>query len=349
MFQKNIPTDDSHIAYAFEVDGNFPMEHLDRGDAAMIAYGLSHYLLAIGDPKQSQELWPLLEWSLNYCHENRNTEGAVVSESDEMEGRIPTGKANLSTSSLYYGGLKYSMRLASELKMTAQASVYKARLAEMEKVIENYFGANIDGIETYKYFKENKNLRHWICLPLSVGITKRKAGTLDALFNKLWTPNGILVELKPDTLAQNTTFWDRGTLYALQGAMKVGNVDLAYKKWLQFSQKRLLGDHVPYVVEAYPENNMKHLSAESALYCRIVTEGLLGLEPMGMQRIQLSPSLPAGWDFLELHNLALFGQKTDIDVQRAGNQLQLQIKVNGKIFFNKKVVPKEVLELSLKS
>ena len=37
------------------------------------------------------------------------------------------------------------------------------------------------------------------------------------------------------------------------------------------------GEHVPYPVEAWPEGNQRHLSAESALYCRIFTEGLFGL------------------------------------------------------------------------
>lgn len=42
-----------------------------------------------------------------------------------------------------------------------------------------------------------------------------------------------------------------------------------------YSQQRLLGEHVPYPIEAWPEGNQRHLSAESALYCRIVTEGIL--------------------------------------------------------------------------
>ena len=78
-----------------------------------------------------------------------------------------------------------------------------------------------------------------------------------------------------------------------------------------FSRKRLLGDHVLYVIEAYPENNMKHLSAESALYCRIITEGLLGIEPLGFSSFKLKPSLPAAWDFMELKNCTMWGEKMD--------------------------------------
>ena len=345
-FLKNIPTEKTHIPYAFEVDGNFPMKHLDRGDAAMIAYGTSHFALASGDKQLAKKLWPLIEWSLEYCRNHRNQAGAVISESDEMEGRIPTGTANLATSTLYYGGLKYSMRLAKELGYKRKARRYKSQLNEMENVIEKYFGANMEGVDTYKYFEENKYLRHWICLPLSVGITKRKEGTLNALFNKLWMENGILVELS-DNPKFKTTFWDRGTLYALQGAMKVGATNKAFEKLLSFSQKRLLGDHVPYVVEAYPENNMKHLSAESALYCRIITEGMLGIEPMGFDKIKLSPSLPKDWDFLELRNMKILGQETDIFLNRSANKLKVKIICNKKIVLDKTINHNESITVTL--
>ena len=336
-FLENIPKTDTHIPYAFEVDGIFAMGHLDRGDAAMIAYGTSLYLLSTGDKKEAQELWPLIEWSINYCHKMRNQEGAVRSESDEMEGRIETGTANLSTSTLYYGGLKYASRLAKELGLSAKAKLYKRRAIVMERVIESYFGSSMEGLETYKYFEENKLLRHWICLPLTMGIATRKEGTLAALFEKLWTENGILVELNPEVPVEDAIFWDRATLYTLRGAMRVGEVNLAYEKLSSYSQKRLLGNHVPYAIEAYPENNMKHLSAESALYCRILTEGLLGIEPLGFNTTQLSPSLPEGWDFLTLRNIYISGKPMDISVERKNNSLQVHIETQGRTVVEKSI------------
>ncbi|MEL6824037.1 MAG: six-hairpin glycosidase-like protein, partial [Calditrichota bacterium] len=265
-FLQNIPKNDHHIPYAFEVDGNFAMTHLDRGDAAMIAYGTSQYLLASGNIKEAKKLWPLIEWSLDYCHRNRNADGAVQSESDEMEGRIETGKANLSTSTLYYGGLAKAAQIAAALDKPVLSATYQSRHAEMREVIENYFGSVINRLKTYRYYDGNTTLRHWICLPLVMGITERKNVTLDALFNRLWTDNGILVEYYPGMDMSKAIFWDRATLYALRGALTVGETELAFARLHQYSQKRLLGDHVPYAIEAWPENNMKHLSAESALY-----------------------------------------------------------------------------------
>ncbi|MDE5555852.1 MAG: hypothetical protein K2J10_11815, partial [Muribaculaceae bacterium] len=74
----------------------------DRGDAAMLAYGASRYALARGDKAEANELWPLIEWCLEYCRRQLNSEGVVKSDHDELEGRFPAGDANLCTASLYY-------------------------------------------------------------------------------------------------------------------------------------------------------------------------------------------------------------------------------------------------------
>ena len=44
-----------------------------------------------------------------------NEHGVVAGESDEMEGRIETGNAKLSTSNLYYDALEMSISLAKSM------------------------------------------------------------------------------------------------------------------------------------------------------------------------------------------------------------------------------------------
>ena len=163
------------IRYAFEVEGTVPPFLLDRGDAAMIAYGASQYALALGDRAVAEELWPLISWCLEYNHRQLNEAGVVKSESDEMEGRIETGTANLSTSSLYYGALDHASDLAASLgKSRKLVRTYETRAKALSASIEAYFGATVEGLDTYKYYKEHQYLRHWICLPLVVGINDRK-------------------------------------------------------------------------------------------------------------------------------------------------------------------------------
>jgi hypothetical protein len=322
IFQQNIPKDGGKIWSSFEMDVTFPFGDRDRGDAAMIAFGATHFLLASGDQKKSEELWPLITWCLEYCRKRTTAEGVVASESDELEGRLPAGSANLSTSSLYYGALLQAARLAKAMQKPASvSSTYQKRAKVLATAIDKYFGAEMAGLHTYKYYKENTTLRSWICLPLVVGLTQRKDGTLDALFDKLWSANGVLTELTPGT-GSPQVFWDRGSLYAFRGAFKAGASDRALERLTSYSTTRLTGFRVPYAVEAWPENGMAHLSAESALYCRIFTEGIIGLEPTGFNSFTLRPNLPIKWNYLTISNIKAFNTTFDINLRRDKDKLQ---------------------------
>jgi len=297
----------------------------DRGDGAMIAYGAARYALTSGDNKQAEELWPLIEWCLEYCHRKLNNEGVVTSNSDELEGRFPAGNANLCTSSLYYDALNSAVYLGEALgKEKKQIKTYKEQALKLKTAIEKYFGAKMDGFDTYKYYKENDTLRAWICIPLTMGIYERKAGTINALFSpNLWTKDGLA------SLAGDKTFWDRATLYALRGVLAAGETDRALNYLHYYSNRRLLGDHVPYPVEAYPEGGQRQLSAESGLYCRIFTEGLFGIRPIGLHSFSFTPRLPKSWPAMSLKHIHAFEQDFDIVVERAGNKLKVIVSERG--------------------
>jgi hypothetical protein len=297
----------------------------DRGDGAMIAYGAARYALAGGDNNQAEKLWPLIEWCLEYCHRKLNNEGVVMSNSDELEGRFPAGNANLCTSSLYYDALNSAVYLGESLgKEKKQLKVYKEQASKLKAAIEKYFGATIDGFDTYKYYKENDTLRAWICIPLTMGIYNRKAGTIDALFSpNLWTKDGLA------SLAGDKTFWDRATLYALRGVLAAGETDRALNYLHYYSNRRLLGDHVPYPVEAYPEGGQRQLSAESGLYCRIFTEGLFGIRPTGLKSFTFTPRLPKSWPVMSLNHIHAFDSDFDIFVERAGDKLKITVSQSG--------------------
>ncbi len=348
VFLDNIPEGDGHFWSSFEMDGTLTCCGADRGDAAMIAFGASHYAMASGDEAVARELWPLIEWCLGYCDRRRNAAGVVDSDSDEMEGRISTGSANLSTSSLYYGALLLASDLGRSLGVPAsQQNKYRQQAEAMAAAIEQHFGATIEGLDTYRYFEGHEYLRHWICLPLVMGITDRQAGTLDALFSRLWTDNGVRVEYNPN-LVEPDLFWDRGTLYAFRGAFRAGGTERALEKLQAYSTTRLLGFHVPYVVEAWPEGNMAHLSAESALYCRIFTEGMLGINPTGMREFELVPRLPEAWDTLSLEHMHAFGGDVSILVQRIEKKgLSLTVMDGEKVVTKARVGPGEKVRVSL--
>lgn len=303
----------------------------DRGDAAMIAYGASRFALSQGDIQIAQKLWPLIEWCLEYNHRKLNKKGVVTSDSDELEGRFPSGDANLCTSSLYYDALLSAAYLSDAMhNKTKISKSYRLQAEKLRKAIENYFGAEVMGYQTYRYYKGNDVLRAWICMPLTVGIYDRKAGTIDALFSpELWTADGLASQ------AGDKTFWDRSTLYALRGVFAAGETKRGLEYLKYYSSRRLLGNHVPYPVEAFPEGNQRHLSAESGLYCRIFTEGLFGIRPVAFNSFSITPSLPEEWDFMNLTHVHGFGREFNIHLKRNSGKINLQVIQEGKTIFNK--------------
>jgi len=300
----------------------------DRGDQAMIAYGASRFSLAYGNRGIAQEFWPLIRWSLQFLELKKGTDGVIASDSDELEGRFPAGKFNLSTNSLAFGAYISASHLASELGKTDTAKLYLEKAAALKLSIEKYFGANVQGFNTYRYFDGNDKLRSWICLPLTMGIFDRKDETANALLSPyLWTENGILTE------SGSKTFWDRSTLYAFRGLLNSGATERVMPYISYYSSRRLLGDHVPYPVEAWPEGNQRHLAAESGLYCRVITEGLFGITPIGLNKFEISPRLPEKWDFMKLQNIRAFGKTFDIEVKRNVNNTEVVVSEKGKIIF----------------
>ena len=305
----------------------------DRGDAAMIAYGAARYALASGNKEEAKELWPLIKWCLEFSKRKINEKGVVASDRDELEGRFPAGKANLCTSSLYYDALLSSAYIAEQLGEKSLAKSYRRQAAELEKNMDAYFASNVEGFDTYAYYEGNDVLRAWICIPLTVGIHKRAEGTIEALFSpRLWTENGLL------TQAGTKTFWDRSTLYALRGVFMAGEPEKALEYMKRYSNTRLLGSHVPYAVEAWPEGGQRHLSAESGLYGRIVTEGIFGIRPTGFDSFTLTPRLPEEWNEMSLRRIRAFGSDFDIQVLRVNDKtLRVMITKNGKTLLNKKI------------
>lgn len=315
----------------------------DRGDAAMIAYGAARYALARGDAAEAAEVWPLVEWCLEYCRRRLTGDGVVASDSDELEGRFPAGDANLCTSSLYYDALLSAAMLGRELhKPARQLAAYERQAAALRKNIDRHFGGMVEGFDTYRYYTGNDRLRAWICIPLTVGIDERKEATVEALFSpKLWTENGLL------TRSGDKTFWDRSTLYALRGVYASGETEKATGYLSYYSGVRLLGDHVPYAIEAWPEGSQRHLSAESGLYCRILTEGVFGIRPTGFRSFTLTPRLPAAWDRMNLRNVRAFGSAFDIEVRRAAKGMEVAVTQDGREVVRKRLRAGQSLGVTL--
>ncbi len=293
-----------------------------RGDDAMVLYALSKFLLFLGDRAAAEELWPLVEFSAESVVKHTRPDGIVASRTDEMEGRYPTGDANLSTSALAYGGYRLAASLARALGKPPGAE-FDRRADALRKAIDAFFGANVEGFETYRYYDGNTTLRGWILLPLAMGITERKDATLDAMLsNKLWP--GRLTG--GDILAESTrpTEWGRETYYALRALFKAGRTEIALDTTRRVVRTQIFGPRGPY-----PDEDAIDMLCPGSLYPRAFTEGLFGIVPTGLDSFECTPWLPAGWPRMALRDLRAFGRGWDLAVERDGDRQKVTVTSNG--------------------
>lgn len=292
----------------------------DRGDSSMYVYGFSRFLLTTGDKADAEKYLPALETACTYVMSKMNAQNVVESDSDELENRFESGKANLSTAVITYDAFVSMAYLEAELGNVDKSEIYREFAEKVKSGISSYFEANVEGYDTYRYCAEESRLRAWICLPLTVGIDNRVDGTVKALqSDKLKKTCGLL------TRAGEKTFWDRALLYALRGLFYVGEADAALKMLTEYTATRLYGEHSPYPIEAFPEGNGAHLSAESALYVRIFTEGVLGFRPTGFNSFELKINLPSAWNNFTVSQFAVVGKALNISVIRNGENYTVEI------------------------
>ena len=296
----------------------------ERGDDAMVLYGLSKFLLFQGDRTAAEELWPLIEFSAASVLRHTTDEGIIASRTDEMEGRYPTGEANLSTSSLAYGGYRLAARLAQALGKPVAAE-FDQRADALRKGIESYFGAEVEGFKTYRYYKENTILRGWILLPLAMGITERQEATVAALMSdKLW-PNRMQ---GGDILAasdRRETEWGRETYYALRVLFKAGRTEEALDITRRVVKAQIFGAKGPY-----PDEDAIDMLCPGSLYPRVFTEGMFGIVPTGLDSFECTPWLPKAWPRMALRDLRAFGRSWDLVVERVGDQQKVTVRGGGK-------------------
>ena len=300
----------------------------ERGDDAMVLYGLSKFLLFLGDSKAAEEFWPLIQFSAASVLEHTTADGIVSSQTDEMEGRYPTGEANLSTSSLAYGGYRLAARLAHDMGKKSIEQEFDKRADALRKAIEKYFGAEVEGFKTYRYYKENTTLRGWILLPLAMGINDRQEGTITALLSdKLW-PGRME---GTDILAESTrpTEWARETYYALRVLFKAGHTEEALEMTRRAVKAQVFGKQGPY-----PDEDAIDMLCPGSLYPRVFTEGMFGIVPAGLHSFTCTPWLPAEWPKMAMRDLRAFGRAWDLVVERYGDKQKVTISIGGKTIFS---------------
>jgi hypothetical protein len=299
-----------------------------RGDDAMVLYGLSKFLLFLGDRKALGEMWPLIEFSAQSVNSHVTTDGVIASRTDEMEGRYPTGEANLSTSSLAYSGYLQAAHLAHDLGKKSAEIDFNKRANNLRKAIEKYFGAGVEGFKTYRYYKENTTLRGWILLPLAMGINDRQEGTIAALLSdKLWPRRMEGADILAESI--RPTEWARETYYALRVLFKAGRTEEALDLTRRVVKAQVFGEQGPY-----PDEDAIDMLCPGSLYPRVFTEGMFGIVPTGIKSFKCTPWLPKEWPRMALRDLRAFGNTWDLVVEQIGEKQKITVSNAGKIIFS---------------
>ena len=200
----------------------------------------------------------------------------------------------------------------------------------MAKAIESYFGAEVEGYKTYRYFDGCNVLRGWISLPLAMGMPKRKEGTVAALFSsKLWFENLALPDAGIKVASSDRGGgWPRRDLLRVAGRLPGRPHAVGIAEDRAAVRAAMLGPAGPYMDEDGGD-----LLAPNVLYALVITDGLFGIEPSGFDRFACTPRLPADWPAMRLQNICLMGRNVDLAVERSGRETTLTVSRSGKAVF----------------
>ena len=105
---------------------------------------------------------------------------------------------------------------------------------------------------------------------------------------------------------------------------------------------------MPYAIEAWPEGSQRHLSAESGLYCRVITEGLFGIRPVGFRSFEIKPSMPSDWNTMSLDSIKAFGSDFNLTVgRREDGKLEITVLPAGGKEKRYTVKPGQTIKINL--
>lgn len=185
----------------------------DCGDAAMIACGRhATPLRAVTVPRPPSCGCRSSSGASNTAAASLRPTASWLPTPTNWRGRFPTGDANPCTSTLYYDALLSAVSLGRELGVESAQDRPLCRTGQaLARAIDAYFGGEVGGYDTYRYYAGNTPPRSWICMPLIVGLKERSEGTVRALLGpELMTDDGL-----PDPAGQLDVL---GSLDALRPA-----------------------------------------------------------------------------------------------------------------------------------
>eukprot|EP00177_Eucheuma_denticulatum_P002946 GFKZ01005295.1.p1 GENE.GFKZ01005295.1~~GFKZ01005295.1.p1 ORF type:complete len:607 (+),score=72.27 GFKZ01005295.1:50-1822(+) len=319
VLARHFETDKGIIPYSVEVDGGY-IGALDRGDAAMFAWGGGLYILILGGRREVEtEMFTYVKQCCEVLVKKVRLEGIVTSESDELEGRFKTGQSNLAVNCLAILALEGGGEVAREMGEDDLATEWETAGAKLRTQVERRFAVRDERI--FAYYDGCQEGRGWACLTALA----RLAGGGEALqfvLREMWVNGkGLLVS------STSADVWDRQTLYAIRAAFKLGMVEEGLEKLVEFVEGKYRDQGaMPFAVENH--ESFAPLSAESGLLIRVINEGLLGMEFRAGRTMLLTPRCPAKWGGYSVERVFYLDACVDFRVRRTFAGIKLDVSAD---------------------
>ena len=305
------------IPYSVEIDGGF-VGKLDRGDAAMYAWGLALVISALNSAEITREFFEHVEFCCGLMMRKieASESNIFTSQSDELEGRFTTGNANLSVNCTAILAFEAASEAALVAGKEHLCDTYREQAVRLRKSVHEFF--RVEDSFRYAYYEGCEDARGWICLAALAGL-QHGTDALKYSLRELWLSDGVVVTEKDDVI------WDRCSLYALRAAFQNGLVNEGAARLGEFIESRVLyGKSSPYCVEN--NRSFAPLSAESALLVRVITEGLLGIQYKSNSVVQMRVVCPDEWKQYSVKHVPFFGSSFDCSVKIVGKQVEATIR-----------------------
>ncbi len=319
VLAKHFDYDNFTIPYSVEIDGGY-VGKLDRGDAAMYAWGLSLVVSALNSEEITNEFFPHVEFCCTLMQKKimESPDRVFTSDSDELEGRFSTGNANLSVNCLAILAFDAASQAAILASKEDLSVTYKEDAMKLRESVHEFF--HVEDSYQYSYYIGCADARGWICLTALAGLRNEKKALKYCLRN-LWLSDGVVVTENDDVI------WDRCTLYALRAAFLKGLVDEGASRLKEFVESRLIhGVSSPYSIEN--NKSLAPLSTESALLMRVITEGLLGMSYVQGNVLKLQIRCPVEWKQYSVRNIPYSGSSFHCHVKTVGDNVSVTLQAD---------------------
>jgi hypothetical protein len=323
--------------------------HYDAADSTPLFLLLAgRYLQWTGDTAFLTAIWPKLERALRFCVQ-ADTDGDGLMENTRIghgvieSGPLAGAAVTLELAATWRAALESTARVAEAVGEPRVAADCWARAARAVQAIESDFWSEESG--GYALDKRRDGSRTWartalqsVAIVLGAANPVRARAYLDALAgNEFSAPWGVRLlpisdsHFNPDS-RHGGSVWPLFTGWVALAEYRAGRADaglghLMANVALAFVRQRGAFDEMVHGLVDRHAGVCHDQACSAAMVPLPLVEGLLGAEPEAQAgRLALAPSLPRGWEWLDVTGLRCGESLLDVRLRRRGPGLEVRLR-----------------------